>query len=185
MGNNKKSHKSNYNPNNKVFGNDEYDVSANFNNLNRFRSKSISTIPTDSSSSSDICHNYSNEVDTSEQTNVFHQTGQQYITPKDLLDFSSQNNYDHNELRKELEGKIDKISDSKKWLWGIFLPLFASIIIFIIGYFVQSNIKERVAKIETTIEVGIKPNIEETKSAIKELKTDIRDIENKNKKSSK
>ena len=66
------------------------------------------------------------------------------------MQFSDKNNDAHNDLRRELEGKINSVKgeleyqlnavkESRKWWLNIVLPIITTLIIGVIGYFVSAR----------------------------------------------
>ena len=103
-----------------------------------------------------------------------------FVTSKDLMQFSDKNNDAHNDLRRELEGKINSVKgelehqlnavkESRKWWLNIVLPIIMTLIIGVIGYFVSASIKEDIRALETTIDEMLKPTVYELKEDLKDL----------------
>lgn len=153
---------------------DDYDVKARLKRINRYGGKEFS-------STQDIVQeNRSNiSYDSSSQNNQDF-LSDSFVTSKDLMQFSDKNNDAHNDLRRELEGKINSVKgelehqlnavkESRKWWLNILIPIITTIIVGVIGYFVSATIKEDIRAIETTIDEMLKPTVYELKEDLKDL----------------
>lgn len=167
---------------------EDYDLKRSFSILNRFRSSNYYQTRGDE----ELEERYYPPVDSSysqekEYNAVTNQIGDTYFRLEDKISaLSDKNDAAHDSLRKELEGKIEKVKtdieqqskdkkENKRWIIGIVI----TIIIAIIGYFVlpyqKSNKNQHeIIKIQTTIDENIKPSIEKNSNAIEKNALEIK-----------
>ena len=167
---------------------EDYDLKRSFSRLNRFRSSNYYQTRGDE----ELEERYYPPVDSSysqekEYNAVTNQIGDTYFRLEDKISaLSDKNDAAHDSLRKELEGKIEKVKtdieqqsqdkkENKRWIIGIAI----TIIIAIIGYFVlpyqKSNKNQHeIIKIQTTIDENIKPSIEKNSNAIEKNALEIK-----------
>lgn len=167
---------------------EDYDLKRSFSRLNRFRSSNYYQTRGDE----ELEERYYPPVDSSysqekEYNAVTNQIGDTYFRLEDKISaLSDKNDAAHDSLRKELEGKIEKVKtdieqqskdkkENKRWIIGIVI----TIIIAIIGYFVlpyqKSNKNQHeIIKIQTTIDENIKPSIEKNSNAIEKNALEIK-----------
>ena len=167
---------------------EDYDLKRSFSRLNRFRSSNYYQTRGDE----ELEERYYPPVDSSysqekEYNAVTNQIGDTYFRLEDKISaLSDKNDAAHDILRKELEGKIEKVKtdieqqskdkkENKRWIIGIAI----TIIIAIIGYFVlpyqKSNKNQHeIIKIQTTIDENIKPSIEKNSNAIEKNALEIK-----------
>lgn len=167
---------------------EDYDLKRSFYRLNRFRSSNYYQTRGDE----ELEERYYPPVDSSysqekEYNAVTNQIGDTYFRLEDKISaLSDKNDAAHDSLRKELEGKIEKVKtdieqqskdkkENKRWIIGIVI----TIIIAIIGYFVlpyqKSNKNQHeIIKIQTTIDENIKPSIEKNSNAIEKNALEIK-----------
>lgn len=167
---------------------EDYDLKRSFSRLNRFRSSNYYQTRGDEESEEKyyppVDSSYSQEKEYNAVTN---QIGDTYFRLEDKISaLSDKNDAAHDSLRKELEGKIEKVKtdieqqskdkkENKRWIIGIVI----TIIIAIIGYFVlpyQTSNKNQheIIKIQTTIDENIKPSIEKNSNAIEKNALEIK-----------
>lgn len=167
---------------------EDYDLKHSFSKLNRFRSSNHYQTRADEESDDryypPVDSSYSQETEYNAVTN---QIGDTYFRLEDKISaLSDKNDAAHDSLRKELEGKIDKVKkdfdqqskdkkENKKWIIGIVI----TIIIAIVGYFVlpyrmSNNNQQEIIKIQTTIDESIKPSIEKNSNAIEKNALEIK-----------
>lgn len=167
---------------------EDYDLKHSFSKLNRFRSSNHYQTRADDESDDryypPVNSSYSQETEYNAVTN---QIGDTYFRLEDKISaLSDKNDAAHDSLRKELEGKIDKVKkdfdqqskdnkENKKWIIGIVI----TIIIAIVGYFVlpyrmSNNNQQEIIKIQTTIDESIKPSIEKNSNAIEKNALEIK-----------
>ncbi len=167
---------------------EDYDLKHSFSKLNRFRSSNHYQTRADDESDDryypPVDSSYSQETEYNAVTN---QIGDTYFRLEDKISaLSDKNDAAHDSLRKELEGKIDKVKkdfdqqskdkkENKKWIIGIVI----TIIIAIVGYFVlpyrmSNNNQQEIIKIQTTIDESIKPSIEKNSNAIEKNALEIK-----------
>lgn len=167
---------------------EDYDLKRSFSRLNRFRSSNYYQ----TRGNEELEERYYPPVDSSysqekEYNAVTNQIGDTYFRLEDKISaLSDKNDAAHDSLRKELEGKIEKVKtdieqqskdkkENKRWIIGIAI----TIIIAIIGYFVlpyqKSNKNQHeIIKIQTTIDENIKPSIEKNSNAIEKNALEIK-----------
>lgn len=177
MGGKKKKNTSNQSPINQ--NQEEYDLKRSFSRLNRYRGSN----PYQTRGEEEQ-ENYNPPVDSSfsrniEYNTVTNQIGDTYFRLEDKISaLSDKNDAAHDSLRKELEGKIEKVKtdiqqenkDKKeniKWIIGTIIAIVVAVIGYIIlPYQKSSNNQKEIIKIQTTIDENIKPSIEKNSKAI-------------------
>lgn len=184
MGGKKKKNTSNQSPINQ--NQEEYDLKRSFSRLNRYRGSN----PYQTRGEEEQ-ENYNPPVDSSfsrniEYNTVTNQIGDTYFRLEDKISaLSDKNDAAHDSLRKELEGKIEKVKtdiqqenkDKKeniKWIIGTIIAIVVAVIGYIIlPYQKSSNNQKEIIKIQTTIDENIKPSIEKNSKAIEKNVIDI------------
>lgn len=184
MGGKKKKKTSNQSPINP--NQEEYDLKRSFSRLNRYRGSN----PYQTRGEEEQ-ENYNPPIDSSfsremEYNTVTNQIGDTYFRLEDKISaLSDKNDAAHDSLRKELEGKIEKVKtdiqqenkDKKeniKWIIGTIIAIVVAIIGYIIlPYQKSSNNQKEIIKIQTTIDENIKPSIEKNSKAIEKNVLDI------------
>lgn len=163
---------------------EEYDLKRSFSRLNRYRSSSFyQTMEHEQS-------NYDPPVDSSldsDYNSVTNQFGNPYYRLEDKISaLSDKNDAAHDNLRKELEGKIDKAKDeveqqikdkkeNRKWIIGTVIAILVAIIGYIVlPYQKSSNNQKEIIKIQTTIDENIKPSIDLNSKAIEKNSLEIK-----------
>ena len=163
----------------KITSLEEYDLKQSFSRLNKFRSSSYNQTVTDNERGNRPLPNNSNlphEQIYGALTNAVDNT--YFRLEKKISALSDKNENAHGDLRKELEGKIDKlkidiekkideIKSDKKWLISIAI----TIILAIAGYFIfpyqkASKNREDIIEIRAIINENIKPSINRNSHAI-------------------
>ena len=167
---------------------EDYDLKRNFYKLNRFRSSNDYQTRGDEEVEERYCppvdSSYSQET---EYNTVTNQIGDTYFRLEDKISaLSDKNDAAHDSLRKELEGKIEKVKtdfeqhskdkkEDRKWIIGTAI----AIVIAIVGYFVlpyqkANKNQHEIIKIQTTIDENIKPSIEKNSNKIEKNALEIK-----------
>lgn len=167
---------------------EDYDLKRSFYRLNRFRSSNYYQTRGNEEAEEryypPVGSSYSQETEYSAVTN---QIGDTYFRLEDKISaLSDKNDAAHDSLRKELEGKIEKVKtdleqqnkdkkENRKWIISIVI----TIIIAIVGYFVlpyqkSNNNQKEIIKIQTTIDENIKPSIKKNSNAIEKNALEIK-----------
>lgn len=167
---------------------EDYDLKRSFSRLNRFRSSNYYQTRGDE----ELEERYYPPVDSSysqekEYNAVTNQIGDTYFRLEDKISaLSDKNDAAHDSLRKELEGKIEKVKtdfeqqskdkkEDRKWIIGTAI----AIVIAIVGYFVlpyqkANKNQHEIIKIQTTIDENIKPSIEKNSNKIEKNALEIK-----------
>ena len=167
---------------------EDYDLKRSFSRLNRFRSSNYYQTRGDE----ELEERYYPPVDSSysqetEYNTVTNQIGDTYFRLEDKISaLSDKNDAAHDSLRKELEGKIEKVKtdfeqqskdkkEDRKWIIGTAI----AIVIAIVGYFVlpyqkANKNQHEIIKIQTTIDENIKPSIEKNSNKIEKNALEIK-----------
>ena len=163
----------------KITSQEEYDLKQSFSRLNKFRSSSYNQTVTDNERGNCPLPNNSNLPHEQIYGALTNAVGDTYFRLEEKISaLSDKNETAHGDLRKELEGKIDKlkidiekrideIKSDKKWLIG----LVVTIILAIAGYFIfpyqkASKNREDIIEIRAIINENIKPSINRNSHAI-------------------
>ena len=163
----------------KITSQEEYDLKHSFSKLNKFRSSSYDQTVTDNERGYRPLSNNSNLPHEQIYGALTNAVGDTYFRlEKKISALSDKNENAHGDLRKELEGKIDKlkndiekrideIKSDKKWIIGIAI----TIILAIVGYFISpyqkaSKNREDIIEIRAVINENIKPSINRNSHAI-------------------
>lgn len=167
---------------------EDYDLKHSFSKLNRFRSSNHYQTRADEEPDDryypPVDSSYSQETEYNAVTN---QIGDTYFRLEDKISaLSDKNDAAHDSLRKELEGKIEKVKtdfeqqskdkkENRKWIIGTAI----AIVIAIVGYFVlpyqkANKNQHEIIKIQTTIDENIKPSIEKNSNAIEKNALEIK-----------
>lgn len=167
---------------------EDYDLKRSFSRINRFHSSNYYQTRADEEPEErnypPVDSSYSQETEYNAVTN---QIGDTYFRLEDKISaLSDKNDAAHDSLRKELEGKMEKVKtdieqqnkdkkENRKWIIGIVI----TIIIAIVGYFVlpyqkSNNNQQEIIKIQTTIDENIKPSIEKNSKAIEKNALEIK-----------
>lgn len=166
---------------------EEYDLKRSFSRLNRYRSSNL-----DQTKVSEGQDSYNPPIDSSQSKKADYYSltnplGTSYYRLEDKISaLSDKNDAAHENLRKELEGKIDKVkvdvdkkfqnnSDNWKWIIGIAI----TVILAVVGYFVypyqkSNKNQQEIIRIQTTIDESIKPSIEKNTKAIENNSLEIK-----------
>lgn len=165
---------------------EEYDLKHSFSKLGQYRSSNAYQTIVDNEQvnnrlpiNSNLSHNQIN-------ANLTNADGNSYFRLEDKISaLSDKNDAAHDYLRKEMEGKIEKIKvdiekrideirSDKKWLIGLVF----TIIIAIAGYFIfpyqkASKNREDIIEIRAIIEENIKPSINRNSQAIEKNSEEV------------
>ncbi len=171
----------------KITSQEEYDLKHSFSKLNQYRSSNNYQTVTENGQGKN--HLPNNSYLPSEQIygSLTNTVGDTYFRLEEKISaLSDKNETAHGDLRKELEGKIEKlkidiekrvdeIKNDKKWLIG----LVVTIILAILGYFAfpyqkSNNNQQEIIRIQTTIDESIKPSIEKNTRAIEKNSLEIK-----------
>lgn len=168
---------------------EEYDLKRSFSRLNRYRGSDPYQISAENEYEQE---SYNPPLDNSisqetEYNAITNQIGNPYFRLEDKISaLSDKNDAAHDSLRKELEGKIEKVKtdieqDNKdkkeniKWIIGTIIAIVAAIIGYIVlPYQKSSNNQKEIIRIQTTIDENIKPSIEKNSKAIEKNALDIK-----------
>ena len=170
----------------KITSQEEYDLKQSFSRLNKFRSSNYDQTVTDNERGNRPLSNNSNLPHEQFYGALTNAVGDTYFRLEEKISaLSDKNETAHGDLRKELEGKIDKlkidiekrideIKSDKKWLIG----LVVTIILAIAGYFIfpyqkASKNREDIIEIRAIIDENIKPSINRNSHAIEKNTEEI------------
>ena len=177
----------------KITSQEEYDLKQSFSKLNQYRSSNNYQTVTDNERGNCPLPNNSNLPHEQIYGALTNAVGDTYFRLEEKISaLSDKNETAHGDLRKELEGKIDKlkvdiekrideIKSDKKWLIG----LVVTIVLAIVGYFIfpyqkASKNREDIIEIRAIIDENIKPSINRNSQAIEknseEINNKIKDI---------
>ena len=170
----------------KITSQEEYDLKQSFSKLNQYRSSNNYQTVTDNERGSRPLPNNSNlphEQIYGALTNAVDNT---YLRLEEKISaLSDKNETAHGDLRKELEGKIDKlkndiekrideIKSAKRWLIGLIISIFVAIAgYFIFPYQIAKENQKDISTIRTIIDENIKPSINRNSHAIEKNTEEI------------
>ena len=170
----------------KITSQEEYDLKQSFSKLNQYRSSNNYQTVTDNERGSRPLPNNSNlphEQIYGALTNAVDNT---YLRLEGKISaLSDKNETAHGDLRKELEGKIDKlkndiekrideIKSAKRWLIGLIISIFVAIAgYFIFPYQIAKENQKDISTIRTIIDENIKPSINRNSHAIEKNTEEI------------
>ena len=170
----------------KITSQEEYDLKQSFSKLNQYRSSNNYQTVTDNERGSRPLPNNSNlphEQIYGALTNAVDNT---YLRLEEKISaLSDKNETAHGDLRKELEGKIDKlkndiekrideIKSAKRWLIGLIISIFVAIAgYFIFPYQIAKENQKDISTIRTIIGENIKPSINRNSHAIEKNTEEI------------
>lgn len=158
---------------------EEYDLKHSFSILNQYRSSNNYQTVTDNEQGNNTLPNnsyLSHEQIYGPLTNT---VGDTYLRLEEKISaLSDRNETAHGDLRKELEGKIDKlkidiekrideIKSAKRWLIGLIVSIIVAIAsFFFFPYQVAKDNQKDISTIRTIIDENIKPSINRNSHAI-------------------
>ena len=165
----------------------EYDLRQSFSKLNQYRTSNVYQTDTNNERNEES-FTINNNLPQHQYYNSNGETiGDKYFRLEDKIsELSDKYDNAHNDLRKELERKIDTLRgefdhhcqghrDNIKWIIGIVVAIIGSILGYILLPYKQANsIHEDVVKIQTTINENIKPSIEKNEKNIEQNAKDIK-----------
>lgn len=171
----------------KLTSQEEYDLKQSFSKLNQYRSSNNYQTVTDNEQGKYSLPNNSYLPHEQIYGPLTNSVGDTYLRLEDKISaLSDKNETAHGDLRKELEGKIDKlkidiekrideIKSDKKWL----ISIVVTIILAIAGYFIfpyqkASKNREDIIEIRAIIDENIKPSINSNSHAIEKNAIEIR-----------
>lgn len=177
----------------KITSQEEYDLKQSFSKLNQYRSSNNYQTVMDNERGNCTLLNNSNSPHEQIYGALTNSVGDTYIKLVEKISaLSDKNETAHGDLRKELEGKIDKlkidiekrideIKSDKKWL----ITIVVTIVLAIAGYLIlpyqkASKNREDIIEIRAIIDENIKPSIDRNSQAIEknseEINNKIKDI---------
>ena len=165
---------------------EEYDLKKSFSRLNKYRSSNYYQTVTDNERDNDSLPNNSNLPHEQIYGALTNGVGDTYFRLEEKISaLSDKNETAHGNLRKELEGKIEKlekdiekriddIRGEKKWLIGLFITIFLTIAgYFIFPYQVANENQKEISTIHTILNENIKPSINRNSHAIEKNTEEI------------
>lgn len=170
----------------KAIPQEEYDLKQSFSRLNKYRSSNYYQTVTDNERNNDPLPNNSNLPHEQIYGALTNAVGDTYFRLEEKISaLSDKNETAHGDLRKELEGKIDKlkndiekrvdeIKDDKKWLIGLVVTIILAIVgFFIFPYQVAKENQKDISTIRTIIDENIKPSINRNSHTIEKNAEEI------------
>ena len=170
----------------KITSQEEYDLKQSFSKLNQYRSSNNYQTVTDNERGNCPLPNNSNLPHEQIYGALTNAVGDTYFRLEEKISaLSDKNETAHGDLRKELEGKIDKlkndiekrideIKSAKRWLIGLIISIFVAIAgYFIFPYQIAKENQKDISTIRTIIDENIKPSINRNSHAIEKNTEEI------------